>query len=78
MKMPLGMEIGLSPGNFVLDGDRVPSPKKGGAPQFSTHVHCAQTAAWIKMLLVTAVGVGLCDIVLDGDPALPPLKRHIP
>ena len=25
--MPLGMEVGLSPGNFVLDGDQVPTPK---------------------------------------------------
>ena len=30
--MPLGMEVGLSPGEFVLDGDPVPSPKGGGAP----------------------------------------------
>jgi len=25
MKMPLGMEVGLSPGDFVLDGDPVRS-----------------------------------------------------
>ena len=30
--MPLGMEVGLSPGEFVLDGDAAPSPKRGGAP----------------------------------------------
>jgi len=30
--MPLGMEVGLSPGIFVLDGDRAPYPKGGGAP----------------------------------------------
>jgi len=29
---PLGMEIGLSPGDFVLDGDPAPSPKKGAEP----------------------------------------------
>ena len=29
--MPLGMEVGLSPGEFVLDGDPAPSPKRGGA-----------------------------------------------
>jgi len=31
------MEVGLSPGEFVLDGDPAPSPKGGGAeppPQF--------------------------------------------
>ena len=26
-KMPLGMEVGLSPGDFVLDGDPAPTPK---------------------------------------------------
>ena len=30
--MPLGMEVGLSPGEFVLDGDPAPSPKGGRAP----------------------------------------------
>jgi len=29
MKVVLGMEVGLSPGDFVLDGDPVPSPKRG-------------------------------------------------
>ena len=28
-KMPLSMEVGLSPGDFVLDGDAVPFPQKG-------------------------------------------------
>jgi len=32
IKMPLGMEVGLSPGEFVLDGDPALSPKWGGAP----------------------------------------------
>ena len=30
VKMPLGMEVGLGPGDFVLDGD--PAPKKGSEP----------------------------------------------
>jgi len=34
VKMPLGMKVCLSPGNFVLVGDPAPSPKSGGAPQF--------------------------------------------
>jgi len=29
IEMPLGMEIGLSPGDFVFDGDPAPSPKRG-------------------------------------------------
>jgi len=32
IKMPLGMEVGLSPGDFLLDGDPARSPKKDGAP----------------------------------------------
>jgi len=32
--MPLGMEVGLDPGDIVLDGDPAPSPKKGARPQF--------------------------------------------
>jgi len=30
IKMPLGMELGLGPGDFVLDGDPAPLPQKGG------------------------------------------------
>jgi len=33
--MPLGMELGLDPGDIVLDGNPAPLPKKGGrAPIF--------------------------------------------
>ena len=32
IKMPLGMNVGLSPGDFVLDGDPVPLPKKRAEP----------------------------------------------
>ena len=32
MKLILGMVVGLSPGEFVLDGDPAPSPKRGKAP----------------------------------------------
>ena len=32
IKMLLGMEVGLGPGDFVLDGDPVPLPKKGAEP----------------------------------------------
>ena len=28
IKMPLGMEVGISPGDFVLDGDPAPTPKR--------------------------------------------------
>jgi len=32
--MPLGMEVGLSPGDFVLDEDPAPPPQKGGRQTF--------------------------------------------
>jgi len=32
--MPLGREVGLGPGDIVLDGDpAIPFPKKGAQPQ---------------------------------------------
>ena len=33
IKLPLGMEVGLGAGDFVLDGDPAPSPKRGRSPQ---------------------------------------------
>jgi len=69
--MLLGMEVGLDPGEFVLDGDLAPLFKKGAEspPQFSAHVYCGQTAGWIKMSLSTEVGLSPGQIVLDMDPA---------
>jgi len=32
IKMSLGMEVGLSPGDFVLNGDPAPSPIRGRSP----------------------------------------------
>jgi len=31
IKMSRGMEVGLGPGDFVLDGDPAPPPRKGGS-----------------------------------------------
>jgi len=67
--MALGMEVGLSPGDCVLDGTQLPSPKRGRSlpPQFSAHFYCGQTAGCIKMSL----GLSPRDFVVDGDPAPP-------
>jgi len=73
--MPLGMDVGLSPGDFVLDGDTVPLPKKGAeTPKFVAHVYGGQTAGWIKMPLGMKVGLSPGDSVLDGDPDPSPQK----
>ena len=69
--MALDMEVGLNPGDFVLDGDPASSLKRGRSLPISAHVYCGQTAAWITMPLGTEVGLGSDDIVLDGDPAIP-------
>ena len=67
--MPVGMEVGLDPGDIVLDGDS--APKMGHSTQFSAHVYCGQTTAWAKMPLGTEVGLSPGDTVLDADPAPP-------
>jgi len=72
IKMSLGTELGIGPGDFVLDGDPAPPPQKGAEPQnFLAHVYCGQTAGWMKLVLGMEVG----DFVLDGDPAPPSSKR---
>jgi len=62
--MALGIDVGLSPEDFMLDGDPASLPKRGRSPQFSAHVYCGQTAAWIKMPLGTEIGLGPDDIVV--------------
>ena len=78
MKLVLDMEVGLSPGDFALDVDPVPSPKKGRSPppQFSAHFCCGQTARCIKMPLGMDVGLSPGDFLLDGDPVFPPQQRR--
>ena len=71
--MTLGIEVGLGPGDIVLDGDPAPPPKQKASPHFWP-MYCGQTAGWIKMSVGTEVGLGPGDIVLDSKPALPPRK----
>jgi len=77
--MSLGMEVGLGPGDFVLDGAPAP-PKKGTSLiQFSAHVYCGQTAGWIKMPLGMEVNLGPGDVVLGEVPAphSPQFSAHV-
>jgi len=62
----------------VLDGDPAPTQKERSPTQFSAHVYCGQTDAWIKMPLGTEVELGLRDIVFGVDPATPRKKAHPP
>jgi len=70
IKMPLGMEIGLNPRYFVLDGDTACPPLKGHSPQFLSNLRCGQTTGWLKTPLGTEIDLGPGHIVLDGVPAL--------
>ena len=61
-------------------GTQPPSPKGWSPTQFSVHVYCGQTAAWIKMPLGTEVGLGLSNIVFDVEcrPSYPQKKDTPP
>jgi len=79
IKMSLGVDLGLAPGDFVLDGDAAPHPQKvGGAPKFSAFVYCSKTAGWMTMVLSMGVGLRPVDFVLDGDPASVPQNGQSP
>ena len=72
--MPIGMEVGLSPGHILLHGNLAhPPPKKGGGavPNFLAHVYCGKTGGWVKMPLRMEVGLDPGHIVLRKDPAPP-------
>jgi len=75
IKMSLGMEVGLGPGDFVVDGD--PVPLKRQKPRFSANVCCGQRLdglrCQVKMPLGMEVGLSPGDFLLDGDSA--PLPR---
>jgi len=69
--MPLGMEVGLSPGDFVLDGDPASPHLKGHSPlQLLSNVRYGQTTGWVKTPLGTEVDLVPGHIVLDEVPAL--------
>jgi len=78
IRMSLGMEVGLGPGDLVLDGDPVP-PSRARIPVLNVRpIRCCQTAGWIKMALGTEVGVGPGHIVLHRDQARLPKKGAEP
>jgi len=72
--MPLGMEVGLRPGDFVLDGDPAYTLlENGGRPPifgpFLLWSNGCNTAACIKMPLGMEIGLSPGDFALDGNPA---------
>jgi len=81
IKMPLGMELGLSPDDFVLDGNPLYPPQKGGrapSPIFGPLLLWPNGCnACIKMPLGTEVGLSPGDFVLDGDPSHPKFSAQV-
>ena len=72
IKMPLGTEVGLGPGDIVLDGDPA-SPIKGHSLRtFRPMSIVAKRLERSKCQVGTEVDLGPGHIVLDGDPAPPP------
>ena len=47
--MPLGTEVGLGPGDIVLDGDPAPLPKKG-CPIFGPFLHPVFAASRVQLI----------------------------
>ena len=48
IKMPLGTEVGLGPGDIVLDWDPAPPERGHSSLHFSADVHCGQTVAHLS------------------------------
>jgi len=77
--MPLGMEVGLSPNDFVLDGDPAPSQKGAEPHNFRPMSIAAKRLHGSRCHLVRSIGLGQDDIVLDGDAApLPKMGQSTP
>jgi len=66
--MQLSMEVGLAPSDFVLDGNQL----GGKAPQILDPFLLSQMAGWIKVLVDTEEGLGLC---VRWGPSSPSEKR---
>jgi len=69
--MPLGMEVGLGPGDCVRWGPSSPHNKGHSPHPIFAYACCGQTAGWIKVPLGTQVNLGPGDVVLDGVAAPP-------
>jgi len=68
MKIPFRTEVGIGPGEIVLNGDSAPLERGTSLPHFSVHVYCGEMAGWIKVPLDTEVDLGPGHIVFDAAP----------
>ena len=66
IKMALGMEVGLGPGDFVSDGDPLPSPKRGQSLQVLRPCLLWPNGWMVKMVLGMEVGFGPATLCYMG------------
>ena len=66
IKVKLGLQVGLSPGHIVLDGDPAPLPQRGTAPNFRP---ISVVAKWLD--------ASRRHLVVTCGPSSPPQKRGI-
>ena len=78
IKMKLGMQVGLGPGQIVLDENQLPLPQRGGgeAPNFRPISAVAKTAGWIEMVGLLSMEVGLSRSNLDVRPRWGPSSPY--
>ena len=77
--MPFGMEVGLVPSNFVLDGKPAPLPKRRRSPLHNFRpMSIVAKPLDVRIPLGMEVGFSPGDFVIDGDPAPPPPKGAEP
>jgi len=79
MDQDVSMELRLSAAGVLIcvrwgPSYSPPTPKGPSPTQFSVHIYCGQTAAWIKIPVGTEVGLSLRNIVFDVDSATPRKK----
>jgi len=78
-RIRFGTEVGLSPGDIVLDGDPAPPPLKVTAPNFRLMSVVAQRLDGVRCHLTgVEVGLGPGEFVLGGDPDLAPKQGYSP
>ena len=71
--MPLGTEVGLGPGDIVLDGDQLPPPQRKGTQHprahFSAHVYYGKTVDHLSTLLSSCNDTRQCAVTRGPNDA---------
>jgi len=75
--MPLGMEVCVGPGDFMLDGDPAPHPQRGWSP-LPNFWPMSIEAKRLDASRCHLVWLRPVDFVLDGDPAPSPKRGQSP